>query len=218
MTVATHAPDPDVVRHYLGEARYYPDDDLHYQIAAIEHVFWLAKSAGIDYGTEYLDLLAAQQAACRQALAERARHGYAYHQPRAGYERAYIDELKRRVPLLDVIGDGLKLRRQGKNYVGLCPFHQERTPSFTVFPATASYYCFGCARYGDAIDWLRQLANMDFREAVETLEVLAGVTRLASRGPAPQGQSPTQRGHTEPRRQLSDASPLIYHAGKVRRA
>lgn len=199
--------DPVVVRHYLGEARNYPDDDLHYQIAAIDHIFWLARSAGIEYDTEYLAVLAAQHAACRQALDERARRDYRYDRPRAGYERAYLDELKRRVPILDVVGNGVQLRRHGKNYVGLCPFHDERTPSFTVFPASGSYYCFGCARYGDAIDWLRSIGGMDFREAIQTLEVLAGMP--------PGGTNPASRG-PEPRRQLSDASPLIYHDGKVR--
>lgn len=197
--------DPQLVRHLLGKARFEHDEDLEYRLAAIEHAFWANSALEFDFGPDDLGLLAAEEAACRQALEERRQRGYVYQRPVHGYDRDYLDELKRRVPILDVLGGAVKLRRSGKNYVGLCPFHQERTPSFTVYPATNSYYCFGCQHYGDAIDWLREIAGMRFREAVETLEVLAGLPmsqpRRATPPPGPPVAAPATGGR--PAQQVS---------------
>ena len=64
-----------------------------------------------------------------------------------------MEEIKNRNSIDDVIGRVVTLKRAGGNLVGRCPFHSEKTPSFTVFPATSSYYCFGCGEQGDVIDF-----------------------------------------------------------------
>lgn len=62
-----------------------------------------------------------------------------------------IEEIKSRNDIVDVISSYVNLKRAGSNFQGLCPFHSEKTPSFTVFPATQGYYCFGCGAGGDVI-------------------------------------------------------------------
>lgn len=80
-----------------------------------------------------------------------------------------IQELLNRVNILDVISDYVKLKKTGKNYVALCPFHKEKTPSFTVNPEKNMFYCFGCQVGGNAISFLMKKENYDFVEAVEAL-------------------------------------------------
>ncbi len=67
------------------------------------------------------------------------------------------------------------LRRAGSNYTGLCPFHSERTPSFTVFPDTQSFFCFGCEAGGDAFTFVMRSENLEYPEAVEFLAKRAGI-------------------------------------------
>ncbi len=67
--------------------------------------------------------------------------------------------------ILDLIAADVSLRKQGKDYVGLCPFHHEQTPSFTVSPDRNLWYCFGCLRGGDAISWLRQHRSLSYQDA-----------------------------------------------------
>ncbi len=87
----------------------------------------------------------------------------------------FIDELLSRVDILDVIEPRVKLRKTGKNYSGLCPFHQEKTPSFSVQPEKQFYYCFGCGAGGNALGFLMNFDNVDFVEAVERLAKSVGV-------------------------------------------
>lgn len=87
----------------------------------------------------------------------------------------FIDELKYRNDIESVIGTYVTLKRAGSNYSGLCPFHNERTPSFTVFPATKSYYCFGCGEGGDVITFVMKTENLDYPSAVEQLARRAGL-------------------------------------------
>ena len=61
------------------------------------------------------------------------------------------------------------VKKKGANFLGLCPFHNEKTPSFTVFPATKSFYCFGCGAGGDVISFIMRAENLDYRDAVEYL-------------------------------------------------
>lgn len=91
------------------------------------------------------------------------------------YSKAFLEEVKRRTSLPDLIGRFVSLRRAGSNLVGCCPFHSEKTPSFTVFSATNSFYCFGCGAGGDAITFCMQAEGLEYREAVERLATLAGV-------------------------------------------
>lgn len=87
----------------------------------------------------------------------------------------FIDDLLSRVDIVDVVDSRVKLRKTGKNYAGLCPFHQEKSPSFTVQPDKQFYYCFGCGAGGNAIGFVMNFENMDFPQAVELLARDAGL-------------------------------------------
>ena len=81
----------------------------------------------------------------------------------------FIDELLTRVDIVDVIQARVALKRQGREYVARCPFHDERSPSFTVSPDKQFFHCFGCGAHGSALGFLMDFENLDFVEAVETL-------------------------------------------------
>ncbi len=87
----------------------------------------------------------------------------------------FIQELKLRSDMVDVASSYVNLKRQGRNYVGLCPFHSEKTPSFVVYADSSSYYCFGCHAGGDVITFIRQIENLDYMEAVKFLADRAGL-------------------------------------------
>ncbi len=91
------------------------------------------------------------------------------------FTREFLEELKMRNNIEEVIGRVVNLKRAGSNLVGNCPFHSERTPSFTVFPATSSYYCFGCGAGGDVVTFVMQTENIEYREAIEFLAKRAGI-------------------------------------------
>ena len=90
--------------------------------------------------------------------------------------REIIDEIVFRSDIEQVIGSYVTLKRAGSNYNGLCPFHSEKTPSFTVFPATKSFYCFGCGAGGDVISFTMRAENLDYVGAVELLAQRAGIS------------------------------------------
>ena len=90
--------------------------------------------------------------------------------------REIIDEIIYRNDIEQLIGSYVTLKRAGSNFNGLCPFHNEKSPSFTVFPATRSFYCFGCGAGGDAITFVMKTENLDYREALEHLAARAGIT------------------------------------------
>lgn len=102
-------------------------------------------------------------------------------------ERSLVDEILARTDIEGVIGSYVTLKRSGANLSGLCPFHSEKTPSFTVFPADGSFYCFGCGVGGNAITFVRRIENLDFTEAVSHLARRAGIripdASLRSEGP-----------------------------------
>ena len=87
-----------------------------------------------------------------------------------------IDDIKFRNPIEDVISSYVTLRRAGSNMNGLCPFHSEKSPSFTVFPGTQSFYCFGCGAGGDAISFLMRAENLDYISAVRLLAQRSGIS------------------------------------------
>ena len=89
--------------------------------------------------------------------------------------QSVIEELKRRCPIEDVISSYVTLKRAGSNHNGLCPFHSEKTPSFTVFSATSSFYCFGCGAGGDVISFIMRAENLEYRDALEFLAKRAGI-------------------------------------------
>ena len=86
-----------------------------------------------------------------------------------------VDRVKERIDIVDLIGRSVTLRKAGKTFKGLCPFHQEKTPSFTVFPETQPFHCFGCGAGGDAFSFIMQQERVDFSEALRELAREAGV-------------------------------------------
>lgn len=95
--------------------------------------------------------------------------------------REDVERVREAIDIVELIGSTLDLRKAGKNYKALCPFHQEKTPSFYVFPETQSFYCFGCGASGDAITFVMRTEQLGFREALERLAERAGITLQSSR-------------------------------------
>lgn len=106
------------------------------------------------------------------------------------FSKEFIALIKERNRIEDVISHAFPLKRAGSNLVACCPFHSEKTPSFTVFPATGSYHCFGCHAGGDVITFVMQYDGLEYVEAVERLAGMAGVPmeeqndRSVDRGPS----------------------------------
>ncbi len=87
----------------------------------------------------------------------------------------FIQQIREHNDIEGVIGSYVDLRRRGKTLTGLCPFHNEKTPSFTVYPETSSYYCFGCGAGGDVIGFVRNIENLDYIEAIKLLADRSGL-------------------------------------------
>ncbi len=96
------------------------------------------------------------------------------------YPREVIEAIKDRCDITELIGTYVALRRAGSNYNGLCPFHSEKTPSFTVFPSGQSFFCFGCEAGGDAFTFIMRAENLDYPGAIEFLAKRTGVALPAS--------------------------------------
>ena len=88
----------------------------------------------------------------------------------------FLNELHMRCDIEDVVSGYVQLKKRGKNFVGLCPFHNEKTPSFTVYPENGSFYCFGCGAGGEVVSFIRRAENLDFIEAVRFLCDRVGMT------------------------------------------
>ena len=88
----------------------------------------------------------------------------------------FLEQLRSNNDIVSVISPYVELRRRGKNLVGLCPFHNEKTPSFTVYPDSQSFYCFGCGAGGEVISFVRRIENLDFYEAVKSLADRSGMS------------------------------------------
>jgi len=89
--------------------------------------------------------------------------------------QSFIEDLLARINIVDVVDSRVKLKKAGKNYSACCPFHNEKTPSFTVAGDKQFYYCFGCGAKGNAIGFVMDYDNIDFPEAVELLADSAGM-------------------------------------------
>ena len=87
----------------------------------------------------------------------------------------FLDDLRSRTSMAEVIGRRVKLTRRGREHVGLCPFHNEKTPSFTVSEDKGFYHCVGCGAHGDAISFVMNTEGLEFPEAVERLATAAGL-------------------------------------------
>jgi len=96
--------------------------------------------------------------------------------------RSFIDELMTRVDIVDLIDSYVSLRKTGRNYTACCPFHSEKTPSFTVSPEKQFYYCFGCNAHGSAMGFLMEYAHLDFVEAVHELASRVGIEVVYEQG------------------------------------
>ncbi len=110
----------------------------------------------------------------------------------------FLDELKARVDLVGLVSRRVRLARRGREHLGLCPFHQEKTPSFTVNEQKGFYHCFGCGAHGSAIDFMMQAEGLEFRDAVAALAGAAGLELPA--------ESPEQRQKDERRKTLHDVN------------
>ena len=87
----------------------------------------------------------------------------------------FLEELRARIPIAEVIGEKVKLTKRGREYLGLCPFHHEKTPSFTINEAKGFYHCFGCGEHGDVVKFLMTNEGLPFIDAVKKLASRAGM-------------------------------------------
>ena len=96
--------------------------------------------------------------------------------------QSFIDELIARADVVEVIGERIALKKAGREYKAVCPFHDEKTPSFTVSPQKGFYHCFGCGAHGTSIGFLMNYENLSFIDAVEALAEMLGL-EVPSDGP-----------------------------------
>ena len=87
----------------------------------------------------------------------------------------FIEELKLKNDIESLVSSYVYLKKKGRNLVGLCPFHNEKTPSFNVYPESNSFYCFGCGVGGDIITFVERMENLDYVEAIKFLAARVGM-------------------------------------------
>ncbi|KAJ8136804.1 hypothetical protein OY671_009983, partial [Metschnikowia pulcherrima] len=109
---------------------------------------------------------------------------------------SFIQELLARVDVVDVVGRYVQLRKGGASLLGSCPFHNEKSPSFTVSPTKQFYHCFGCGAHGSAITFSMEHTGASFPEAVRTLAASAGMT-VPEENRSPRQQQETARRKAE---------------------
>lgn len=107
---------------------------------------------------------------------------------------AVLDEIRERLEIVDIISQRTQLKKAGRTFKGLCPFHPEKTPSFVVYPEGWSYHCFGCGAHGSGIDFVMATQNVEFKDALAELAGRAGVSLAAVRREAdPEADHQRQR-------------------------
>ena len=121
-----------------------------------------------------------------------------------------IDEIKRRLDVVDVIGQTVQLKRSGKAFKGLCPFHGEKSGSFYVWPDTGTWRCFGCNEGGDLFSFVQKRDNLDFRDALRFLGERAGVVIEEHARPDPNARQERDRLHA-----ILESAALYYRAALV---
>lgn len=112
---------------------------------------------------------------------------------------SFADRVKQQSDIVRVIGEYVRLKKSGQNFSGLCPFHQEKTPSFSVSPVKQMYYCFGCGKGGDVFQFVMELEKSPFPEAVRTVAEKCGIAI-----PKPRERSPEERRENQQRTSLVD--------------
>lgn len=90
-------------------------------------------------------------------------------------EQHLIDDVLARTDMVALVGRFVELKRAGSQFVGLCPFHKEKSPSFKVHPAKQFFHCFGCKKSGNAITFLREIKHLSFPDAVRELAANANI-------------------------------------------
>ena len=116
------------------------------------------------------------------------------------FSEQFLEELRNRVDLTEVIGRSVKLARKGREHLGLCPFHKEKTPSFTVNEEKGFYHCFGCQAHGSVFDFIMETEGLNFPEAVEKLASEIGI-QIPS-------DTPEERERQKKRQKLTDVVEL----------
>ena len=119
--------------------------------------------------------------------------------------QAFIDQVLDRTDIVDVVDRRVKLKKAGKNYSACCPFHQEKTPSFSVNPEKQFYYCFGCGAGGNALGFIMDYERMEFREAIELLAQAAGIDL-----PAEEIDNAPQVDHQKPLYESMERATKLY--------
>ena len=92
------------------------------------------------------------------------------------YPDEIVEEIRQRNDIVEVVSGYVRLQKKGSNYFGLCPFHNEKSPSFSVTPSKQMYYCFGCGAGGNAFTFIMEYENYSFQEAIQHLAQKAGIT------------------------------------------
>ena len=123
----------------------------------------------------------------------------------AGFDRNFTDELRARLSIVDVVSRRVPLVKKGQNYWGCCPFHNEKTPSFSVNEDKGFYHCFGCGEHGDIISFVMKSQNLDFRAAITELAAAAGLKM-----PDYKPKSPDQVAREESYVQIMESAAQIY--------
>ncbi|HSG63981.1 MAG TPA: CHC2 zinc finger domain-containing protein, partial [Gammaproteobacteria bacterium] len=117
--------------------------------------------------------------------------------------QTFIDDLIARADIVEIVGSRVTLTKAGREYKAVCPFHAEKTPSFTVSPIKGFYHCFGCGAHGTALGFLMQYDSLEFRDAVEALAEVCGV-------PMPELVTAAEREPTAPLYELLKQADMIY--------
>ncbi|NAX39732.1 DNA primase, partial [Vibrio sp. V26_P1S5P106] len=118
--------------------------------------------------------------------------------------RSFIDDLLARLDIVDIIDARVKLKKKGKNYSACCPFHNEKTPSFSVSQEKQFYHCFGCGVHGNAIDFLMEYERLEFPEAIEELASSLGLEVPREERPGGPFNKQAPRTNSEEKRTLYD--------------
>ena len=121
------------------------------------------------------------------------------------YDRNFTDELRERLSIVDVVGRRVPLVKKGQNYWGCCPFHNEKTPSFSVNEDKGFYHCFGCGEHGDIISFVMKSENVDFKTAITELANQAGL-KMPDYKPKPAAQVAREESYY----QIMNAAAEIY--------